>query len=158
MCKCWIDIKTENKIANFLSSSVVGNIGFCFDWSSFFIILYNTFQQHIFTTRYKKKAGILPACQTTRYKKKAGILPVRTCFWLDITLYIFNSCPVHVLAKESGLRFSNHYIFATWWYKPLIFQTLINWSNKNHSFEYLRSLTLGCKNIGLRKTELVTKT
>jgi len=141
-----------------LWSSVVGNIGFCFDWSSFFIILYNTYQQHIFTTRYKKKAGILPACQTTRYKKKAGILPVRTCFWLDITLYIFNSCPVHVLAQESSLRLSNHYIFATWWYKPLIFQTLINWSNQNHSFEYLRSPTLGCKNIGLRKTELVTKT
>ena len=36
-------------------------------------------------------------------------------------------------------------IFATWWCKPLIFQTYIIWNNIIHSLKYLRSMILGCK-------------
>ena len=58
-------------------------------------------------------------------------------------------------------QFFNPYIFDTWWCtlcKPLIFHTLIIWSNRNHSKNYLRSTTLGCKDIRIRKSEFVAKT
>ena len=50
------------------------------------------------------------------------------------------------------------YIFSTWWCKPLIFQTIIIWSKMIDSLKYLRSPTLKCKDIGIRKSEFVTKT
>ena len=53
-------------------------------------------------------------------------------------------------------KFSNPNIFATWWCKHLIFQTLINWSNRNHSLN-LSSTKLGCKNIRIWKSEFVAK-
>ena len=49
-------------------------------------------------------------------------------------------------------------IFATWWCKPLIFQTLISWSIRIHSLKYLRSTTLCYKDIKIRKSEFVVKT
>ena len=56
------------------------------------------------------------------------------------------------------LKFSNSYIFTTWWCKPLIFQTWIIWSNRIQSLKYLRSKTLSCKDIEIRKFEFVVKT
>ena len=56
------------------------------------------------------------------------------------------------------LELSNPYIFATGWRKPLIFQTYMFWANRNHSLKYLRSTTLDCKNIGIRKSKFVGKT
>ena len=50
------------------------------------------------------------------------------------------------------LEFSNHNIFATLWCKPLIFQTQVFWSSRMHSLKYLRSTTLGCKDIGILKS------
>ena len=38
------------------------------------------------------------------------------------------------------------------------FQTQIFWSNRIHCLKYLRVTTLGCKDIGIRKSELVAKT
>ena len=49
------------------------------------------------------------------------------------------------------LKFSNTHIFATRWYKPLIFQALIIWSKIIYSLKYLRSTTLSCKDIGFEK-------
>ena len=40
----------------------------------------------------------------------------------------------------------------------MIFQTLIIWSTRVHSLKYLRSTTLGYKDMGIRKSEFVTKT
>ena len=40
---------------------------------------------------------------------------------------------------------------------PLIDQTLIIESSIIHRLKYLRSTTLGCKNIGIRKSEFVAK-
>ena len=48
------------------------------------------------------------------------------------------------------LKFSYPYIFATWWCKPLIFQTYNIWSNIIQSLKYLRSTIFGCKDIGIR--------
>ena len=45
-------------------------------------------------------------------------------------------------------KISNPYIIATWWCKPLILDLT----------EYLRSTTLVCKDIGIRKSEFVVKT
>ena len=53
------------------------------------------------------------------------------------------------------LKFSNPYIFATWWCKPLIFQI---WSNSIHNLKYRRSTPLGGKDVGIRKSKFVTKT
>ena len=40
----------------------------------------------------------------------------------------------------------------------MILQTIIIWSNLSHSLKYLRSPTLKCKDIRIRKLEFVTKT
>ena len=45
---------------------------------------------------------------------------------------------------------SNPYIFTTCWCKLLEFQTLIIWSNILYSLKYLRSTTLGCKDIRIK--------
>ena len=55
-------------------------------------------------------------------------------------------------------KFINPYILATWWCKPLIFQTYIIWSSRIHSLKYLRSTALGWKHISIRKPEFVAKT
>ena len=66
------------------------------------------------------------------------------------------------ISKELSLchkiQFSNPYIYGTWWCKLLIFQTKIVWCNKTHSLKYLRSTVLGCRDIGIRKSEFVSKT
>ena len=51
------------------------------------------------------------------------------------------------------LKFSNPYIITNWMGKPLIFQAKIIQSNKIYRFQYLRSTTLGCKDIRNRKSE-----
>ena len=56
------------------------------------------------------------------------------------------------------LQLSNPHISATEWCKPLIFQTYIIWSNRNHSLKYQRYTTFGCKDIEIRKFEFVAKT
>ena len=56
------------------------------------------------------------------------------------------------------LKFSFPYIFATWWCKPLIFQTYIIWSNGINSLKYLRSVTSSSKDKGIRKSEIEAKT
>jgi len=56
------------------------------------------------------------------------------------------------------LKFSNPYIYGTWCCRLLIFQTKIIWCNRIHSLKYLRSTTLCCRDIGIRKSEFVSKT
>ena len=56
------------------------------------------------------------------------------------------------------LKFSNPYIYGTWCCRLLIFQTKIIWCNRIHSLKYIRYTTLGCRNIGIRKSEFVSKT
>ena len=55
------------------------------------------------------------------------------------------------------LKVSNLYIFAILWSKPLRFQTLIIRSNRIHSLKYLRFMPLGCKDIGIEKSEFVAR-
>ena len=66
------------------------------------------------------------------------------------------------LSKELSLchklKFSNPYIHGTWCCRLLIFQTKIIWCNRIYSLKYLRSMTLGCRDIGIRKSEFVSKT
>jgi len=56
------------------------------------------------------------------------------------------------------LKFSNPYIYWTWCCRLLIFQTKIIWCNRTHSLKYLTSTTMGCRDIGIRKSEFVSKT
>ena len=39
-----------------------------------------------------------------------------------------------------NIKFSNPFIFSTWRWKPLIFQTLIIWSNRIQSLKYSRPM------------------
>ena len=55
------------------------------------------------------------------------------------------------------LKFLNANILAKWC-KPLICQTQIVLSKNIHSLKYLSFTTLGCRDIGIRKSEIVTKT
>ena len=56
------------------------------------------------------------------------------------------------------LKSSDPNFFATWWCKPMIFQTQIILSISINSLKYLRSTTLGYKDIGIRKSDFVAKT
>ena len=56
------------------------------------------------------------------------------------------------------LLFYNSYIVAIWWWKPLIFHTCVILWNRIYSLKYLRSMTLGSKEMGFRKAEFVAKT
>ena len=47
--------------------------------------------------------------------------------------------------------FSDPHIFATWWGKPLIFQTSTTCPNITHILKYQRFTTWGCNDIGIRK-------
>ena len=53
---------------------------------------------------------------------------------------------------------SNPYICATWQRKPLIYQTYIIWSNRIYSLKYLKSTTLVCTDIRIRKSKFVANT
>ena len=88
-------------------------------------------------------------------------------------IYIYICCGWIDLQCSSWFwrKFKRNWIFATnpnfliptslhvaWWCKLLIFQTYIIWSNRAHSFTYLRTTTSGCIEIGIRKEECVAKT
>ena len=56
------------------------------------------------------------------------------------------------------LKSSDSNIFGIWWCKPLIFQIYIILSIRINNLKYLRSTTLGHKDIEIRKSEIVVKT
>ena len=68
------------------------------------------------------------------------------------------SLPTKELSFCHKLKFPNPYIYGTWCCRLLIFQTKIIWCNRIHSLKYLRSTTLDFRDIGVRKSEFVTKT
>ena len=59
--------------------------------------------------------------------------------------------------KNFGEKNSTN-ISATWYWKPLIFQTYTIWSYRIYTLKDLNSKTCGCKDIGMRKSEFVAKT
>ena len=85
-------------------------------------------------------------------------LPTSPFNYETCTLSSYTEIPLGVIAVSSDkilnltkflphTQFSNSYIFATLWYFKLILFDLTN----------LRSMTLGCKDIGIRKSEFVAK-
>ena len=57
------------------------------------------------------------------------------------------------------IKYSNAYIFATWWCKPLIFQTQIIWSKRIHSLNSnLKYSKLDSKDMEIRILEFVANT
>ena len=114
-----------------------------------------------------------PTCNTVRYFRLIELIILRryqklsqswkSCYkQVCIDLYVHKRRLSLFLPKELSrchkLKRSRPYIFATWWRKPLIFQTSTIWSNRIHSVKYVRSTTLGCKDTRIRKSEFVTKT
>ena len=69
----------------------------------------------------------------------------------------FNDTLLKELSFCHKLKSSNPNIFSAWWCKALIFQTLIILSISINSLKYLRSSTLGYKDIEIRKSEFVAK-
>ena len=55
-------------------------------------------------------------------------------------------------------EYSNFYIFDFCLCKPLIFQTWIILSNRIHILKYQKSTTIVCKDVEIRKSEIVTNT
>ena len=66
--------------------------------------------------------------------------------------------PIKELSFCHKFLFYNPYIFAVWWCKPLIFQTIIIWSKRIYSLKYQRSPIYTYIEIGIRKSEFVAKT
>ena len=62
------------------------------------------------------------------------------------------------MSLSHKLWFSNLYIFVTQCGRPQIFQTMNSVRWKNLSLKYQRFAPSGGKNIGIRKSEFVTKT
>ena len=67
-------------------------------------------------------------------------------------------CFVKELSLCHKLKNFNLHIFGMYYIRPLVFQTYIIYSNLIHSLKYLRSPTLGYKDIGIRKLEFVANT
>ena len=85
-------------------------------------------------------------------------------FWFWFKSKIPNKCNSFVrdfgtkeMSFSHKLKSSNPNIFAAWWCKALIFQTLIILSISINNLKYLRSKTLGYKDIEIRKSEFVAK-
>ena len=53
------------------------------------------------------------------------------------------------------LKFTNSFIFATWWCKPIIFQTYVIRSNRIHSLKEQMYTTSGCKDTRIKKLSLL---
>ena len=72
-----------------------------------------------------------------------------------------NLLDFNLTGKESSLcnklRFSNPYIFRFQCRKPLIFKTMTSVRSNNISLKYQRFMTLGFKDIGIRRSEFVAK-
>ena len=79
-------------------------------------------------------------------------------FWDFLLSKTYDFFFIKELSLCHKLKFSNPYIYWTWCCRLLIFQTKIIWGNRIHSFKYLRSTTLCCREIGIRKSEFVSKT
>ena len=79
------------------------------------------------------------------------------CFCHRLLIFTFINAPKE-LSLCYKLKLSNPYILVISWCKPLIFQTQIILSKKIYSLKFLRSMTLGCKYIGIIKSEFVAKT
>ena len=79
------------------------------------------------------------------------------CFCHRLLIFTFINAPKE-LSLCYKLKLSNPYILVISWCKPLIFQTQIILSKKIYSLKFLRSTTLGCKYIGIIKSEFVAKT
>ena len=60
------------------------------------------------------------------------------------------------LSLRHKLRFYNPYIFVAQCRRPLIFQTINSGRSNNQSLKYQRFTPTSCKDIGIRKFELVT--
>ena len=56
------------------------------------------------------------------------------------------------------LTFSKPYIFATWWCKPLIFQTINSGRSNSLNLKYQKFTPSVCKDIWVRKFKFVAKT
>ena len=97
------------------------------------------------------KAGLTLVCFCTIIKVRIGI---RIVYIVQLNLKELNFC--HKL--KSSFPSSDLNIFAIWWCKLLIFPTWIILSISINSLKYLRSTTLGYKDIEIRKSEIVAKT
>ena len=77
------------------------------------------------------------------------------------TYAMFYNCPNRSIKKDQrqfpDLKFSNFYIFATWWCKPFYISSLVYLIQQIYSLKYLRSTALCCKVIGIRKFEFAGK-
>ena len=74
-----------------------------------------------------------------------------------------NKCVLNNLFQKKlsiwhKLKFSNPYIYATWWCKTFYFKFRFLIYNRILSLKYLSSTTLGCKDKGIRQFEFVAKT
>ena len=70
----------------------------------------------------------------------------------------FSFCKTQIGCQVLDNLFGKTYIFSTLWCKLLIFQTYIIWSNYSiHSLK-LRTTTLDCSDIEIRKSDFVAKT
>jgi len=76
-------------------------------------------------------------CEGSNIAKLYSVKVNNKQLWKEFSLYHKLEC-------------SDFYISVTWWCKPLIFQTELNWSNRINS--------LDCKNIRIRKSEFLAKT
>jgi len=78
--------------------------------------------------------------------------------FLQLTLVWRGFKPKELSHSMHKLKFSNtSNIFATWWCKPLIFQSTNIWSDKDHHFKYQWSTTSCCKVILTRKLRVCGK-
>ena len=129
-----------------------------------FLCLVSINPQGAFTKKSQLK-GFKSNCQSEQFHQIMLKIALKDlCLYVNYkkNYYCYTSYMCNDATKELSLChklwFYNSYIFGIQCYKSLIFQTYIIWSNRIHSLKYLRSTTLGYKDIGFRKAEFVAKT
>ena len=74
-----------------------------------------------------------------------------------MVVYAIAFCSIikQFLSLWHKFKFSNPFFCVTCWCVPFLFQYLIIFSNIIQRMKYPRSMRLGCKDIGIRKTQLL---
>ena len=81
-----------------------------------------------------------------------------TVHYITSSLLASIFCFTKELSFCHKIKSSDPNIFATWWCKPVIFQTYIIVSTSINRLKNVRSKTLGYKDMEIRKSEFVAKT
>ena len=118
---------------------------FFYDWQRKKEVYSCSAENHEFSVNFVLSSLIIYPLWVTCIKAVLWNLFLKMSKHEELRHTLLNKC------SHRKLKFSNPYIIASWWYKPLIFQTqTIIWFTRIYSLKYQRSKTWSCKDKGFK--------